>query len=160
MIPNSKAFNGKPSYEFDGKTYYRWHRINNKGDYTLCFRIKSTNSDHQQGIALFFSNFKGYVCLNGNDLPILKGKFKHYTFREGEIPNDEFCLTVHAEEGYLFFGNASQSPGSSRFECGALGCAFWIEEIGPHILRFHCNDHEYDDDFDDLIFDLEINPAI
>ena len=32
----------------------------------------------------------------------------------------------------------------------------YIEQIGENKLRFYCNDHEIDDDFDDLIFDMEI----
>ncbi len=156
MIPNSRAFNGKSSYEFDGKTVYRWHHIHRKGDYNLHFSIKSINSNHKQGIALFFSNFKGRIFLNGDTLPILKGKFKHYTFKEDEISNGEFILNVHAEEGHIFFGNASEVPGNNGYECGAFGCAFWIEMIGENHYRFHCNDHEYDDDFNDLIFDMEI----
>ena len=34
--------------------------------------------------------------------------------------------------------------------------AFWIESFSKNHYRFHCNDHQMDDDFDDLIFDLEI----
>jgi len=36
------------------------------------------------------------------------------------------------------------------------GNAFWIEQLSDTCQRFHCNDHKMDDDFDDLIFDMEI----
>jgi len=156
MIPNSKAFNGKSFYEFDGKTIYRWHRIQRLGDYQINVRVVQINSNHKQGIALFFSDFKGMIKLNGSILPVLKGKFKHYTFKQDDILHNEISLTIHAEAGALVIGNASQVPGDDCYECGALGCAFWIEELSPDCARFHCNDHEYDDDFNDLIFDLEI----
>lgn len=35
------------------------------------------------------------------------------------------------------------------------GNAFWVEELSKNLYRFHCNDHRMDDDFDDMIFDLE-----
>ena len=31
-----------------------------------------------------------------------------------------------------------------------------IEKTGKDSYRFYCNDYENDDDFDDLIFDMEI----
>lgn len=156
MIPNSKAFNGKSFYECDGKIIYRWHKILRLGDYQINIRVVQINSNHKQGIALFFSDFKGKVKLNGAALPVLKGKFQHYTFKQDDILNKEIVLTVHAESGSLVIGNASQMPGDECYECGAFGCAFWIEEFGTDTFRFHCNDHEYDDDFDDFVFDLII----
>lgn len=155
MIPCDASFNGKDSYEWDGKTIRRWYFINQLGDYKLKFKIVSTNSEHRQGIALFFSDFKGHIESDGESLPILSG-FKHYVFKENEIPNNEFTLCVHAESGGLFWGNASERETLGTFTCGAFSCAFWPETIGENHFRFHCNDHEYDNDFDDLIFDMEI----
>ena len=46
---------------------------------------------------------------------------------------------------------------TSGFSAGYLyGNAFWMEQLSDNRYRFHCNDHQMDDDFDDLIFDLEI----
>ena len=77
-------------------------------------------------------------------------------FNENELSVKDVVLSVHAESGALFLGNASERPEIKTFTCGAFGNAFWIETIAPNHLRFHCNDHEYDDDFDDLIFDMQI----
>ena len=154
MIPNDRAFNGKSMFEHEGKVYQRWYYIEKHGNYRIRFKIVSTNSPHRQGIALFFSDFKKSMELNGEKLRVLKG-FKHYVFKEGEFENDEFILTVNATEGCLTFANASEDPILKTYKCGAYCCAFWIEQISDNYLRFHCNDHESDDDFDDLIFDLE-----
>ena len=156
MIPNSKNFNGKTVCECEGKTYYRWYPIQKHGDFQLKFRIVRTSSPYKQGLALFFSDFKGLVFLNGKNLPILKGKFKHYTVVQDQIKENELTVSVHAECGSLVIGNASEIPGANYLECGAFGCAFWIENLNDSTCRFHCNDHEYDDDFDDFIFELEI----
>lgn len=159
MIPNDKSFNGKSSVQCDNRYYYRWHSIQATGDYQLRFRIVQTNSPHKQGIAVFFSKFKGTLALNGKLLPVLKSKFAHYTFREDEFPDREFELSLHVEEGNLVIGNASEKPETGLFTCGAFGCAFWIELLNENTYRFHCNDHEYDDDFDDFIFDMSIEGA-
>ena len=34
------------------------------------------------------------------------------------------------------------------------------EELGEDKFRFYCNDIDWDDDFDDLIFDLEIEKVL
>lgn len=31
-----------------------------------------------------------------------------------------------------------------------------LEKISESKIIFHCNDHEFDDDFDDLVFEMEI----
>ena len=154
MIPCDRTFNKKDYYEDDGKIVYRWHHIEKSGDYQINIKIISTNSEILQGIAMFFSDFKGSISLNGDDIQILQGLFKHYVFKDGQFPNNEMLFIVHAKSGQLVFANASQE--GEFFRCGAFGCAFWIENISDNHLRFHCNDHEYDDDFDDLIFDMII----
>ena len=156
MVPNDKAFDGKSSFQCNGRNYYRWHNIRATGDYRLHFRIVQTNSPYKQGIALFLSKFKGTLALNGKRLPVLKGKFAHYIFKEDWFPDGEFMLSVHSEEGNLVIGNASERPEVGSFTCGAFGCAFWIESLNENTCRFYCNDHEYDEDFDDFVFDMSI----
>lgn len=153
MIPSDRAFNGKNSFSYDGKTFYRWYHLEKMGDYEIRIKIVSVNSPNLQGIALFFKDFKGTILLNGEPLAVLKG-FKHYVFKDGYFPENQLVLTVNAKEGELVFANASQEHGF--FHCGAFCCAFWVETLSENRFRFHCNDHEADDDFDDLIFDMEI----
>ena len=155
MIPCNRSFDGKNSYEYEGITYYRWYYLKKKFNYKMRIKFVSTNSVHRQGIALFFSHdFSGALKLNGQELEPLKG-FKHYVFREKQFEGNEFELEVHSQDGYLFFGNSSDDE-LGYAECGAFGYAFWIEQLQKNVFRFHCNDYDYDDDFDDLIFDLEI----
>ena len=100
-----------------------------------------------------------------------------------ELPDKaEIILDMDIVEGYLRLANASDflddypelieqmsaQTGRTRehfrgcsytsgFTAGFLyGNAFWVEQISDTRHRFHCNDHKLDDDFDDLIFDLEI----
>ena len=156
MIPNDRAFNGKIFFEYDGKIFYRWHHLKMAGNYTILFRVVSTKSEHKQGIALFFSDFAGSIFFNGEKMKPLKG-FQHYVLTEDKISSTGIEISVQAESGYLFFGNGAEDESGTCFKAGAYGCAFWIEIISDNHLRFHCNDYEYDDDFDDFVFDLEIN---
>ena len=155
MIPSNKTFNGKPFYEHNGKTYYRWYNFKIEKPYIVNFKLISTNSANNQAIALFFSDFQGELYINSQKAKILKG-FKHYLFKTQDFENKFLELHVYPQNGYLFLGNASEDINSTGYECGAFGCAFWIESINQHTYRFHCNDHEYDDDFDDLVFDCMI----
>lgn len=155
MIPCDRTFDGKEFYEYEGKTYYRWYRLKIEKPYSVSFRLVSSNSANKQGIALFFSDFKGELYINGQKVPNLKG-FKHYLFKTEEFENDALELQVCPRGGYLFFANASNDARCPFYECGAFGCAFWIEPIDHDTYRFHCNDHEYDDDFDDFVFDCKI----
>jgi len=185
MLPNDRAFNGNYFFQENGKTFFRYQRIEKKGKYQLKIKFISTNSSCQQGIAIKFSKkpeFKGNVLINGVSLS--KPKKKHFTYviREGIFENNEFRIDLLVEEGFIAFCNASDLLGDypglvekvaemtgknpEQFEdkgftsgfsaANMYGNAFWIESITPSCYRFHCNDHKMDDDFDDLIFDLEV----
>lgn len=156
MIPNNRAFNGNDFFEHDGKKFFRWHYLHHAKDCIIKLKIISTNSPNKQGITLNFSDFQGTILFNGASLAIPKTKFGHYLFKEGDTTNNEFVFFVHVTQGHLFLGNASERKETGTFTSGAFGNAFWIELLSPSHFRFHCNDHEFDDDFDDLIFDLLI----
>ncbi len=156
MIPSEKTFNGKLFYEHDGKMFYRWYNLNFEKPYVVSFKLVSSNSINKQAIALFFRDFQGDVYVNNQKVKNLKG-FKHYLFKTQNFANEVLELRVCPKAGYLFFANASEDSKSAGYECGAFGCAFWIEPKDQYTFRFHCNDHEYDDDFDDLVFDCKIN---
>lgn len=162
LTPSDRTFNGQNTYEDEGKQIHRWYPLLLTGDYTLRFRIVSTCSEHRQAIGVYFSQggdnaFKGRLMLDGQPLAVPGKPFQHYTFKEGEIPGNAFTLTVHAEQGHLILANESEEiPG--LFHSGIYGCALYAEPLSDACLRFHCNDHEHDSDFDDLIFDVEIHP--
>lgn len=184
MLPTNRAFNGRPSVEVDGKVYYRFYRIETQGKYRLVIRIISINSEYNQGIAFSFSRtpkFKGTLFLNGHKF-VPEKRDRHYVFPVTYPEKNEIVMDLDLLEGYFFLANASdflddypdliekisQQTGRSReqfrgcsytsgFTASNLyGNAFWVESLSKNLYRFHCNDHRMDDDFDDLIFDLEI----
>ena len=184
MIPTDRAFNGRQNIEVDGKVYYRSYRIERQGKYRLVIRIISINSEYNQGIAFTFSRtpkFKGTLFLNGQKFVSEKGK-QYYVVPVSYPEKNELVMELDVLDGYFVLANASayldaypalidqisQQTGRSReqfrgnsytsgFTASNLyGNAFWVEALSKKLYRFHCNDHRMDDDFDDLIFDLEI----
>ena len=186
MIPNGRAFDGKTFVEADGKTFYRCYGIERQGKFRLIFRVVAIDSPYKQGIAFALSNksaFKGTIHINGENWPIDKRKrMVHVIPVSLETPYNQCVLDVDVREGSLRIANASNflddypemiekisaQTGRSReqfrgstFTSGfsatnLYGNAFWMEQISENCFRFHCNDHKMDDDFDDLIIELEI----
>lgn len=184
MIPTDRAFHGRQKIEVDGKVYYRSYRVERQGKYRLVIRIVSIDSEYNQGIAFTFSRtpkFKGTLFLNGQKFVLEKRK-QYYVVPVAYPEKNELVMDLDVSDGYFVLANASdylddypalidrisQQTGRSREQFRAnsytsgftasnlYGNAFWVEAISKNLYRFHCNDHRMDDDFDDLIFDLEI----
>ena len=184
MIPNNQAFNGKEYFEENGKLFYRSYKIEGIKKYKLHIQINSINSPYHQAIAFSLSTtprFKGHILINGISFDTKKTQQAYVM--PVEFPYKTIItMEVDVEEGYIRIANASDflddypdliekisaQTGRTRenfrgcsyasgFSAGFLyGNAFWIEEISDNKHRFHCNDHKLDDDFDDMIFDIEI----
>lgn len=151
MYPCSTTFNGKNTYEENGRIHYRWYYPEFSGNYTLTFRFISTNSPLPQGVSLFVSSdFKGKMYFNGKELQPLKSLFAHYTFRADEFPEKEFTLRVCSTAGRILLANTLQRHNSDSWSSAVEGYALWVEELAENHFRFHCNDVDYDD----LIFDI------
>ena len=184
MLPTNRAFNGRQNIEVDGKVYYRSYRIERQGKYRLVIRIISINSEYNQGIAFTFSRtpkYKGTLFLNGQKF-VPEKRQQNYVVPVAYPEKNELVMDLDVLDGYVVLANASdylddypalidrisQQTGRSReqfrgnsytsgFTASNLyGNAFWVESFSKNLYRFHCNDHQMDDDFDDLIFDLEI----
>lgn len=184
MIPNDRAFNGRETFEEDGKIFYRSYRIDKQGKFQLKIRVVSINSKYRQAIAFSLSaepKFKGALLINGQKFMPEKKK-TNYVMPVTLPDKIEIIMDFDVVEGYVYLANASdylddypalierisQQTGRSRdqfrgnsyasgFTASNLyGNAFWVESLSKNLYRFHCNDHRMDDDFDDFIFDLEI----
>lgn len=184
MIPNDRAFNGQETFEEEGKIFYRFYRIDKKGKFRLTIRVVSTNSKYRQAIAFSLSTepkFKGGLFINGQKFMQEKKK-NNYVMPVTPPDKIEIVMEFDIVEGYVCIANASDflddypeiieriSTQTGRTREQFRGCsytsgfsasylygnAFWMEQLSDNQYRFYCNDHQMDDDFDDLIFDLEI----
>ena len=184
MIPNNHTFNGKETFEHDGKVFYRSYKIEQHGRFQLKLQVVSIKSAYRQAIAFSLSSspkFKGTLLINGQKF-IPEKKNSNYVMPVAFPDKIEITMDFDVVEGYIRIANASdflddypelierisQQTGRSReqfrgnsytsgFTAAHLyGNAFWVESLSKNRYRFHCNDHKMDDDFDDLIFDLEM----
>ena len=141
--------------EYKGKQVSSFYRYDKKGKYRLKFTFVSTNSQHEQSIILHLDGFKGKIFWNGKRLKKERRRFPQIIFEETLAPK-EFELEIILEEGDIEISNGYSKTDVGRIDCFMGGCAMIKEELGEDKFRFYCNDIDWDDDFDDLIFDLEI----
>lgn len=189
MLPNNRTFSGKEFVEADGRIYRRSFKIEKLGRFRCVIQILEIHSEYRQGIAFALSQkpeFKGKVCINGQLWKPDQGKRTAYVIPVAQTEKmDRIELDLDIWQGYFRLANASDflddypdliekiSAQTGRTREQFRGCsytsgftaanmygnAFWIETISDNQYRFHCNDHKMDEDFDDLIFDLEIIEA-
>ena len=101
-------------------------------------------------------NFTGEIYKGDKKVEIPKGSFPQLIFPE-KITNKQFELNVVLKAGDIGICNGSDPWGVGEiWHSMSKGCAMIPELIKKNHYRFYCNDHENDDDFNDLIFDLEI----
>lgn len=184
MIPNNRAFQGCESVEEEGKVYYRSYKIEKQGKVRLKIRVNSIHSKYRQAIAFSLSNdpkFKGSILIDGHRFKPEKKRL-NYVLPVALPDEGEIVMDLEITEGYIRLANASDflddypeliekisaQTGRTReqfrgcsytsgLSAGILyGNAFWIENLCDNLYRFHCNDHQMDDDFDDMVFELEI----
>ena len=141
--------------EYKGKQVSALYRYDKKGKYRLKFTFVSTNSQYEQSIILHLDGFKGKIFWNGKRLKKERRRFPQIIFEETWAPK-EFELEIILEEGDIGISNGYSKTDVGRIDCFMGGCAMIKEELGEDKFRFYCNDIDWDDDFDDLIFDLEI----
>lgn len=141
---------------YNGKKVYRCYDVNKPGAYKLKFNFVSSNSIYNQAIALILYQFKGKVRINGVEQKLGKREFmKFHFFEKSEIKS--FEVDVELKNGAINICNGTDLDGDFRFTHTLVrGSCFHYEEISKNRFRFYCNDYEPDDDFDDLIFELEI----
>lgn len=156
MIPFSVLFDGKWEMEYKGKNIFKSFRFYQKGDFLFKFEYVESNSHLDQAITLHFIDFNGKIFLNGEETKTKNKRFPQINMWEGENKSS-FELRLIIDEGFVALANSTQvSEGSIYYDSLVFGCAMFYEMLSENKYRFYCNDRDNDDDFDDLIFDLEI----
>lgn len=124
---------------------------------------ESTNSKLLQGIVIKID--KGNLIIDSNDCK--KGViFWEDTSPKTEIielkgkPRNLFVYNVWRGEDYRMMLGGPHTPSKAvqeyrTVDCWRFGHAFYYEDDGP-VRRYFCNDLEPDDDFDDIIFTIQL----
>lgn len=157
MIPTNRFFHRNTETIYEGKLYSRIHRIiNTEGKYRLHFKFISTNSEYKQHIGLSLYRFKGTVKINGEKVRLGKGEFTGLKFSEDTAPKRFYVdVTVESGDVNVFNGADGWRADVENFTPSAVP-AMIVEKDGNSSYTFYCNDYVYDDDFDDLVFELRI----
>ena len=138
------------------KIYFYYH-YNLKGKHTLKFSMVYSNPNEERGICLNTIHFKGSID-NYEDEKLFKrsGAYSGYDILGTDWKEKK--IIVDLKEGFLGITNGKfQTSGDVLFlNSGGLWQAMKVEQISPTKFRFYCNDTVLEDDFDDLIFEMEI----
>jgi hypothetical protein len=97
------------------------------------------------------------IYWNEKKYEIPKTKFPTLDIFEKQF-GKEVILEIELNEGVIsIYNGATKKEGKLKIvEYAVWGSAMRIEELSPTKKRYYCNDFENDDDFDDLIFEMEI----
>lgn len=159
MFSEMFAMQNSDVIEYNGKKISSCYTFDKKGEFILNFRFIDCPSSIAQAIIIHWGSFEGEVFINGEKMKKPKGRFPKTIFVEKITPK-EFEMRVILRDGKFLICNGSNLFGDNKFWRSLYGwCAMIIEEVGENTLRFYCNDHEEDDDFNDLIFELDIIPV-
>lgn len=160
MIPDLNFFNGNTSREYEGRMYYRsFSPFDKCGKYELIFRNVTMNSSYEQVILVGLYSFAGSIRINGEPVKLRKSKHDGF-FLYGSDADSNGCihLLIDYRGGTFFIQNdmLGWSTDITFQRKELVNTAMIGEKLNDNTYRFYCNDKEYDDDFDDLIFEMEI----
>lgn len=157
MIPFNVLFGANNEIEYNGRIISRRLIYKELGRSILKFTFISSNSKFNQAIVLFTDEFVGKISVLEVEQDFQKTTFKKMNIWQATAPKT-FTIEVDLESGLLDICNGSDPIGTRQI-CHSLsfGCAMIIEKGCNDDYIFYCNDHENDDDFDDLIFKMEIS---
>ena len=158
MIPFEVLFRRSTSESivYNGKTLIRRYSFENINRLCLHFKFISTDSEYRQSInLLLLDGFIGKVYVNDQQVRIPKAQFPKIVFWEDTAPSS-FTVTIVAEKGKVSVCNGS-APCAGEDFCYTLvqGCAMIPEILDDSKVRFYCNDHVNDDDFTDMVFEMQ-----
>lgn len=123
----------------------------------LKFSEVTTNSKYPQTIVLLFSNdFNGKIFLNGSEYKLPKKPFAKINFWTDTMPS-MVEVEIFFKSGFVSICNGADPIGNKQL-CRMLtaGAALILipSDNDSYIVR--CNDFENDDDFEDLIFKMQV----
>lgn len=139
-----KETKGKP-FVYNGKKVMLADKIELKTKYVFMrLNFISTNSEWIQGI---FLDTKGRFEANGQSTSSCVVLWENTAPSQVEI-------NIYSEDKILFINNV-WNPGDGTMHYGHNGGALYVERFSDYAI-YHCNDGYPDDDFDDLIFKVEL----
>ncbi|MFR7986034.1 MAG: hypothetical protein ACLU9N_10800 [Clostridia bacterium] len=140
--------NSSAQIVYKGKVLLLEDELHVKNYFRVKIGILSTNSDWRQGIR---------IATKGT-LKSDFGEGKEHIFWEELWEKDieqYYEIKGVSENGLLWISNC-WDLGDGQMQCGMSNAAMIKKEVDKNEYIYHCNDGEFDDDFDDLVFRLKI----
>lgn len=128
---------------YKGQTIQMVDRFRVADGQTLKVKFESVNADWRQGIGL---DIDGSFDIEGQTIK------KTVLWQDTAPP--EVVLKVHTRKGECQVKNV-WDVGDGVIQSWHNGAAMIVEEL-PNGKRYKCNDGRADDDFDDLVFSIEL----
>lgn len=138
--------------EYNNRVIHRAFSIDAPKRVRIIVSFVKRNSEYLQGVSINMFTMKGTMTCNG--ITIKKGGFAIW---EDHSPIDNI-IDAEIKGGTLCIFNFSEKTDyrGVKYEVSLqMGSCFYYNQLGKNKYRCYCNDWEPDDDFDDLIFDIE-----
>ena len=143
---------GSQTIVYNDKVIHRAISLKAPKKIRAVLKFVKKKSPYPQGVS--FNMFTMEGSLTCNRTTITKGGFSIW---QNHAPR-RVIIDADIKYGELCIFNFSETTDYRGVKCEVsldMGSCFYYEEIGKNKYRCYCNDWEPDDDFDDLIFDIE-----
>lgn len=156
MKPFSVIFqeSGKNVIDYDGKIVFSCFKCIIPDRYIISLRSPNTNSPDRQLICIS-TNFDGSIKINGDTVEKKKGVFSRISVYSDDIKGG-MSIEIDMKSDRFILYNASIPSDSEFTRSMVFGCAINPVRLDDGWFRINCNDHEIDDDFDDLVFEMKV----
>jgi len=147
--------------KYKGEPIYMTYWFNLKGKHTLKFKLIKMNDSAERALLINTGRFTGKIYNEFNKrIKKPRGIYGSLDIWGNDWKkNKEIILKIDLSDGSLGIENGVVKKFGETSEYISAG-GYWFamkkEQISPTTIRFYCNDTDHEDDFDDLIFDLEI----
>lgn len=140
--------------EYQGKQVYRCLKFTKQGHYTFTVRAATSGSKYLQSLVFHIGYLNGTISVNQRPYAITKTKFPQLILSAEELVT-EVQIDILLTSGSFTMCNGSDPLGTGQI-CRTLtmGSALMMTALKNGWYRIHCNDFEYDDDFDDFVFEI------
>ncbi|MEE1038447.1 MAG: hypothetical protein U0K95_04700 [Eubacterium sp.] len=150
MIEFSELFieaKGEP-IEYMGETLYMSDEIKVKENFVATIELISTNSNYRQGVRIYTDGI-----IDSGDGAISKQQiFWEELWTQMKLGPIE--IKGKSKNGIFMIWNCCQRDGC--IEDWVCNCAMKKEVISKNEYIYHCNDWQWDEDFDDIVFRVKI----
>lgn len=141
--------------EYQGKSVYRCLKFTKPGHYSFTVRGAVSGSAYLQSLVFHIGYLNGTISVNQQPYEIPKTRFPQLILPAEELVT-EVQIDILLTDGCFTMCNGSDPLGTGAV-CHTLtmGSALMMTALENGWYRICCNDFEYDDDFDDFVFEVK-----